>query len=78
MRGVASAFAMGLGTALMVTAIAAIAVYGKRLAVRLAGRDDRRAVLLRLGVELGAAILVMAFGFALLTGYLQSERLLPG
>jgi ABC-type nickel/cobalt efflux system permease component RcnA len=78
MSGVASAFAMGLGTALMVTAIAAIAVYGKRLAVRLAGRDDRRAVLLRLGVELGAAILVMAFGFALLTGYLQSERLLPG
>ncbi|MDI4656523.1 nickel/cobalt transporter [Xanthobacter autotrophicus] len=76
--GIASAFAMGLGTALMVTLIAAIAVYGKRLAVRLAGRGDRRAVLLGLGVELGAALLVMAFGFALLTGYLESERLLPG
>lgn len=76
--GVAAAFAMGLGTAAMVTLIAGIAVYGKRLAVRLAGRDDRRAVLMRLGVELAAAVLVMLFGFALLTGYLESERLLPG
>ena len=30
------------------------------------------------GVELGAAVLVMLFGLALLTGYLSSERLLPG
>lgn len=76
--GVASAFAMGLGTALTVTLIAAIAVYGKRLAVRLASRDDRRSRIFGLGIELGAALLVMAFGFALLTGYLESERLLPG
>ncbi|MFG1299266.1 nickel/cobalt transporter [Xanthobacter sp. V3C-3] len=76
--GVASAFAMGLGTALMVTLIAGVAVYGKRLAVRLASRDDRRARIFGLGIELGAALLVMAFGFALLTGYLESERLLPG
>lgn len=78
LSGVAAAFAMGLGTAVMVTAIAAIAVYAKRLAVRLAGRDDRRATLLRLTVELGAAVLVMLFGFALLLGYMESERLLPG
>lgn len=77
MSGVAATFAMGLGTAAMVTAIAAIAVYGKRLAVRLAGRDDQRAIVLRIAVELGAALLVMFFGFALLTGYLESERLLP-
>lgn len=76
--GVASAFAMGLGTALTVTAIAAVAVYGKRLAVRLASRDTGRGAMLGLGIELGAALLVMAFGFALLTGYLESERLLPG
>lgn len=76
--GVLSAFAMGLGTALTVTAIAALAVYGKRLAVRLAGRDSRWASLARGGVEVAAAVLVMLFGLALLTGYLESERLLPG
>ena len=78
MSGVAAAFAMGLGTAATVTAIAAIAVYGKRLAVRIAGRDTKWSVMARLGVELGAALLVMLFGFGLLTGYLESERLLPG
>lgn len=78
MTGVMSAFAMGLGTALTVSAIAALAVYGKRLAVRLAGRDTRWATIARGAVEVGAAILVMLFGLALLTGYLESERLLPG
>lgn len=76
--GVAAVFAMGLGTAATVTAIAALAVYGKRLAVRLAGRDGRFGTMARLGLEFGAALLVMLFGFALLTGYLESERLLPG
>lgn len=78
MSGVMSAFAMGLGTALTVTGIAALAVYGKRFAVWLAGGDGRWAGILRGGVELSAAILVMLFGLALLTGYLESERLLPG
>ena len=78
LSGVAAAFAMGLGTAATVTAIAAIAVYGKRLAVRIAGRDTKWSTMARLGVELGAALLVMLFGFGLLTGYLESERLLPG
>ncbi len=78
MSGVMSAFAMGLGTALTVTGIAALAVYGKRLAVRLAGVDGRWPELVRGAVELGAAVLVMLFGLALLTGYLESERLLPG
>lgn len=76
--GVLAAFAMGLGTALTVTGIAAIAVYGKHLAVRLAGQDGRwTRVLLRL-VEVLAALLVLLFGLALLAGYLESERLLPG
>lgn len=76
--GVVAVFAMGLGTAAMVTLIAAVAVYGKRLAVRLAGRQTRRAEILLSGVEVSAALLVMFFGFALLTGYVESERLLPG
>lgn len=78
LSGVMAAFAMGLGTALTVTGIAALAVYGKRLAVRIAGRDTRWAAVARGGVELSAAMLVMLFGLALLTGYLDSERLLPG
>ncbi|WP_234053178.1 MULTISPECIES: nickel/cobalt transporter [unclassified Xanthobacter] len=78
MSGVMSAFAMGLGTALTVTGIAALAVYGKRFAVWLAGGDGRWGSILRGGVELSAAVLVMLFGLALLTGYLESERLLPG
>ncbi|MFG1480883.1 nickel/cobalt transporter [Xanthobacter sp. V4C-4] len=78
LSGVMAVFAMGLGTALTVTGIAALAVYGKRLAVRIAGRDGRAAVVARGAVEVGAAVLVMLFGLALLTGYLDSERLLPG
>ncbi len=76
--GVLSALAMGLGTALTVTGIAALAVYGKRLAVRLAGREGRGATIAMRLLETLAAILVMLFGLALLTGYLESERLLPG
>ncbi|MEP9351549.1 nickel/cobalt transporter [Xanthobacter sp. KR7-225] len=78
MSGMAAAFAMGLGTALTVTAIAALAVYGKRLAVRIAAADTRWASIAMSGIELLAALLVMLFGLGLLTGYLQSERLLPG
>lgn len=76
--GILSALAMGLGTALTVTGIAALAVYGKRLAVRLAGSEGRGASILMRLLETLAAILVMLFGLALLTGYLESERLLPG
>ncbi|TCT07743.1 nickel/cobalt transporter [Aquabacter spiritensis] len=76
--GVAATLAMGVGTALTVSAIAILAVYGKQLAVRLAAKGSGRAALLMLGVEVLAALAVMAFGLALLTGYLASERLLPG
>lgn len=78
LSGVAAAFAMGLGTAITVTGIAALAVYGKRLAVRLAAADSRWAGVMLTGIEFLAAVLVMLFGLALLTGYLESERLLPG
>ncbi|MCK0198970.1 nickel/cobalt transporter [Ancylobacter sp. 6x-1] len=73
--GAASTLLMGLGTALTVSATAALAVFGKRIAVRLAAsRPGAGAVLLR-GVEFGAALLLIAFGLALLTGYMASERL---
>ena len=76
--GVAATLAMGVGTALTVSAIAILAVYGKRLAVRFAAATSGRAGLVLLSVELIAALLVLAFGLALLTGYLASERLMPG
>ena len=38
--GVAATFAMALGTAITVSAIATIAVYSKKLAIRLARRDS--------------------------------------
>lgn len=76
--GVISVFAMGVGTAITVSAIAALSVYGKRMAVGLASLGGPRAALVTLAVELAAAFLVMGFGLALLTGYLASERLLPG
>ncbi len=76
--GVASTFAMAGGTALTVSAIAILAVYGKRLAVRLAAAASGRGTLLVLGLEFLAALLVLGFGLALLTGYMASERLLPG
>ncbi|OZA00072.1 MAG: nickel transporter [Rhizobiales bacterium 17-65-6] len=76
--GVAATLAMGVGTALTVSAIAILAVYGKRLAVRFAAATSGRGGVVLLGVELLAALLVLAFGLALLTGYLASERLMPG
>lgn len=76
--GVAATFAMAAGTALTVSAIAILAVYGKRLAVRFAAAASGRGALLLLGVEFFAALLVLGFGLALLTGYVASERLLPG
>ncbi len=39
--GIASTFAMAVGTFLTVSVIAAIAVYSKKLAMRLARQDDR-------------------------------------
>ncbi len=76
--GIAATFAMGLGTAITVSAIAILAVYGKRLAVRLAALSSGRGTLMLLGVEMIAGLMVCGFGLALLTGYLASERLLPG
>ncbi|WP_170016782.1 nickel/cobalt transporter [Starkeya sp. ORNL1] len=77
--GAASTLLMGFGTALTVTAIAAIAVFGKRIAVRLAAnrQGNGGAVLLR-GVEFAASLALIAFGLALLTGYMASERLALG
>lgn len=75
--GIGATFAMGLGVAITVTGIALLAVFGKGLAVRLAGAMGGRSELMLRGIEVFGALIVIAFGLLLLTGYLAYERLLP-
>ncbi len=76
--GVAATFAMALGTAITVTAIALLAVWGKGIAVWLTKRPAGGATLLIYGVEIAAALTIVAFGALLFTGLMASERLFPG
>jgi nickel/cobalt exporter len=74
--GVAATFVMGLGTAITVAAIATFAVGAKNLAKRFAGHRAGGSVLVMRGIEAGAAVLVLAFGVALLAGYMVTERMI--
>ena len=74
--GVASTFVMGLGTAITVAAIATLAVAARELAGRLAKAKPGVGVIMLRGLETAAALVIVLFGAALLTGYLASERLL--
>ena len=72
--GIAATFAMGIGTAITVAAIAILAVSARGVAQRLSsGRDGGGALFMR-GIEFGAAALVLLFGLGLLFGYLAAER----
>ena len=73
--GVASTFVMGLGTAITVAAVATLAVAARGFAGRLAKAKPGAGMLLLRGVETAAALLIIVFGVALLTGYLVSERM---
>ncbi len=65
--GVATVLAIALGTALTTAGLATTAVFGKKLAVRIAGRQQsRRARLLAQIIEVGAAFCVLLFGATLL------------
>jgi nickel/cobalt transporter (NicO) family protein len=74
--GVASTFAMGLGTAITVACIATIAVGARGLAGRLAKAKPGGGMLLLRGLETAAAVVIVGFGALLLTGYIVSERLM--
>ena len=74
--GVASTFVMGLGTAITVAAIATMAVGARGLADRLARAKPGAGVIILHGLETAAALVIVLFGAALLTGYLASERLM--
>jgi nickel/cobalt exporter len=74
--GVASTFLMGLGTAITVAAIATLAVGARGLAGRFAKAKPGAGMIFIRGLETAAALVIIVFGVALLTGYVVSERLM--
>lgn len=73
--GVVSTFVMGLGTAITVAAIATLAVVAKGWAGRFAEARSGYGMLAMRGIEVGAAVVIVAFGSLLLTGYVVTERM---
>jgi nickel/cobalt exporter len=73
--GIAATFAMGIGTAITVAAIAVLAVSAGGIARRLSRASDGSGALIMRGIEFAAAGLVLLFGVGLLTGYLFAEPL---
>jgi nickel/cobalt exporter len=73
--GIASTVAMGLGTAITVAAIATLAVGARSLAGRFAAARPGAGMIALRALETAAAVVIVLFGAALLTGYLVSERL---
>jgi nickel/cobalt transporter (NicO) family protein len=70
--GIAATFAMALGTALTTGAIAALAVFAKALALKMAGGRGASGALAIAGIELLAAAFVLVLGLSLLFGVLTS------
>jgi nickel/cobalt exporter len=66
--GIAATFAMALGTALTTGAIAALAVFAKALALRVAGGRGLSGAVAIAGIELLAAAFVLVLGVSLLSG----------
>jgi nickel/cobalt exporter len=74
--GVLATFVMGLGTAIMVAAIAVLSVMATNWAERVASTRGGYGMLFMRGLEVAAALLITAFGTLLLMGYMATERLL--
>ena len=74
--GIASTFVMGLGTAITVALIATLAVGARGLAGRLAKAKPGAGMIVLRGMEVAAALVIVFFGLALLSGYMVSERLI--
>ena len=66
--GIAATFAISLGTAVTTGALAWAAVFAKSMALRFARGEQSRVALVARGFEFAAALLVLAFGVALLLG----------
>ena len=73
--GVVSTFVMAIGTAITVAVIASIAVGARAWAQHVADARSGYGMLAMRGIEVGAAVVIIAFGALLLTGYMVSERM---
>jgi nickel/cobalt transporter (NicO) family protein len=69
---------MAIGTAMTVAAIATVAVKAKSVAVRLLVKSEGLGVLAFRGIEVCAAVVVLALGLLLLTGYVMGEAATAG
>ncbi|WP_448954638.1 nickel/cobalt transporter [Labrys neptuniae] len=69
--GILSTFAMGVGTALTIAAIATVAVLAKGVAVRLAAPQSFAAAIAVRTLETGLAFMVFALGLILLAGVIN-------
>jgi len=69
--GVFATFAMALGTAITVSALAAFAVGSRELATRMAGEGSRWGWRIERAAGLGGAVLVTALGAIFFLGSLQ-------
>ncbi len=72
--GVASTFVMSVGTAITVATIATLTVGAKGLAAKIARDKAGGGALAMRGLEVLAAVAVIAFGLLLLGGYIIAER----
>lgn len=75
--GVASTFAMAVGTAITVAVIALFAVGARGIAARFARSEAGLGMLALRGLEFGGAVLIIAVGVLLVTGLMASERMFP-
>ena len=73
--GVISTFVMAIGTAITVATIATIAVGARAWAKGIAEMRFGYGMLAMRGLEAGAAVVIIAFGGLLLTGYIVTERM---
>lgn len=69
--GVFATFAMALGTAITVSALATLAVASRELATRLAGEESRWGWRIERAAGLAGAVLVIGLGAAFFLGSLQ-------
>jgi len=73
--GVVSTFVMAVGTAITVAAIASLAVAARAWAKHIAEARPGYGMLAMRAIEVGAAVVIIAFGALLLTGYMVTERM---
>jgi len=73
--GVISTFVMAVGTAITVAAIASLAVAARAWAKHIAEVRSGYGMLAMRAIEVGAAVVIIAFGTLLLTGYMVTERM---